>query len=152
MASRPDAAAVPCACSALRMASRAVSRFYEAGLAPTGTTTTQFSILCYIKAMGPTPLRTIADALVLERTSLYRALAPLERNGLVTLKTDPDDARVKRAYLTRAGVAQVRRVTPAWRRVQTSFLDAVGGDEWRIVSKRLASIRSRVPGTEGGIP
>lgn len=144
MAARPDATAMPCACSALRMTSRAVSRFHEACLAPTGTTTTQYSILRYIQGMGPTPLRVLADALTLERTSLYRAIGPLKRDGLAEVRTDPDDARVKRAHLTRKGAGQIRRVTPYWRRAQESFVATIGASEWTAAAKHLEELRDRV--------
>jgi DNA-binding MarR family transcriptional regulator len=94
--------------------------------------------------MGPTPLSAVANALVLERTSLYRALAPLERDGLVELRTDPADARVKRAYLPRHGVTRIRQVMPYWQRAQESFVASVGASEWGAISKRLASLRARV--------
>lgn len=136
-----DAPALPCACSALRQASRAVSRHYEACLAPTGTTTTQYSILRHLQREGTTPLRRIADALELERTSLYRAIAPLAEDDLVALRVDPDDARVKQATLTRKGVAKIREVRPHWQRAQDSFLAAVGAGEWTSVSKRLEELR-----------
>lgn len=134
----------PCACSALRMASRAVSRHYEACLAPTGTTTTQYSILRYLQREGPTALRPLADALELERTSLYRALAPLRRADLVAVRDHPDDGRVKRAHLTRKGSAKIREVLPYWRRAQAAFLTAVGPDFWGAASSELEELRGRM--------
>ena len=136
-----DPRSLPCACSSLRQATRAVSRHYEACLAPTGATTTQYSILRYLQDEGTTPLRRIADTLELERTSLYRAIAPLERDGLVALRVDPDDARVKLAKLTRRGVAKIREIRPHWLRAQESFVAAVGAVEWNTVAKHLEGLR-----------
>ncbi len=132
----------PCACSALRMTSRAVSRHYEACLAPSGTTATQYSILRHLEREGPSPLRPLADALELERTSLYRAIAPLERDGLVELRSDPGDGRVKIAHLTRKGAARIQEVLPLWRQAQTAFLTAVGEGAWSEVSARLDDLRA----------
>lgn len=140
MTDRPDPTALPCACSALRMATRAVSRFYEACLAPTGTTATQYSLLRYIQDHGPTPLRALADTYVLERTSLYRAIQPLERDGLVELRTDPNDARRKLAYLTPEGAARIDLVRPYWRRAQEVFVSTVGTDEWMAHWERLETL------------
>ncbi len=136
-----DAPSFPCACSALRQTTRAVSRHYEACLAPTGTTTTQYSILRYLQREGTSPLRRIADDLELERTSLYRAIAPLEQGRLIALRVDPNDARVKRASLTRRGTAKIREVRPHWQRAQDTFLAAVGSLEWATVSQRLEGLR-----------
>jgi len=95
---------LPCACSSLRSATRVVSRHYEAFLAPTGTTATQFSILRLLQCDGPRPLSRIAEALVMERTTLYRALAPLERSGLIRLRDDAADSRAKCAVAEGAAV------------------------------------------------
>ena len=142
-----DPSAFPCACTALRKASRAVSRHYEACLSPTGTTATQFSILRCLQREGPLPQSRIADMLVMERTSLYRAIAPLEREGLVELRIDPGDARAKLARLTRKGAVRIAKILPHWRRAQRSFLDAVGGNEWVRVSSRLDRILRSVQET-----
>ena len=138
----PDPQSLPCACSALRQATRAVSRHYEACLAPTGTTTSQYSILRYLQREGRSPLRRIADALELERTSLYRAIAPLEQDGFVALRVDQHDARVKLAKLTRKGAAKIREIRPHWLRAQESFMAAVGAVEWTTVSTRLDALRN----------
>lgn len=147
--------AFPCACSALRQATRAVSRHYEACLAPTGATTTQFSILAYLQRESPSPLMTIAGVLELERTSLYRALRPLARDGLVALDPDPDDARAKLARLTPDGVAKILEILPHWRRAQASFLEAVGAPAWSEVSRSLDDLRGSMasdPRVEGQLP
>lgn len=136
-----DSPRFPCACSSLRQITRAVSRHYEACLAPTGTTTAQYSILRYLQREGTTPLRRIADDLELERTSLYRAIAPLEQDRLIALRIDPDDARVKRASLTKKGTTRISEVRPYWQRAQDAFLAAVGDVEWMTVSKRLEGLR-----------
>lgn len=126
------------------MASRAVSRHYEACLAPTNTTATQFSILCFLQQVGPTPLRPLADALELERTSLYRALRPLQRKRLVEVQSDPDDGRVKQARITRTGQTKISEVLPYWRQAQASFLAAVGPTSWSTVSDNLEQLRERM--------
>ena len=87
-------------------------------------------------------MRRAADALELERTSLYRAIATLERGGLVSSGVDPNDARVKRAKLTPSGEAKIAEILPHWRRAQESFLAAVGPAEWAAVAERLDGLRS----------
>ncbi len=147
--------ALPCACSALRQATRAVSRHYEAFLAPAGVTVTQYSLLRYLQREGATPLRRIANAMELERTSLYRALATLERDGLVRSWTDPDDARVKQAELTEAGGLKIVEALPHWQRAQTTFMAAVGEVEWLGVAQRLEELREGIahdPEMHGQLP
>jgi DNA-binding MarR family transcriptional regulator len=130
--------------------SRAVSRHYEACLAPSGLTATQFSILRSLRRDGPAALSRLAEALVMERTSLYRALAPLERDGLVALRADPGDVRIRLADLTRKGKARIDAALPHWERAQGAFLDAVGNAEWRRVSRQLTRMLKSMSGGSRG--
>ena len=76
-----------CAAGAVRRASRSLTRLYDQDLARAGVTTTQFSILRTLQRNGGCmPLADLAADLVFERTSLYRALVPLRRGGLVTVQ------------------------------------------------------------------
>src|SRR5436309_2855696 len=92
-----------CAAGTLRRASRSVSRLYDHRLARAGVTSTQFSILRALERHAePVPLSALAEEQVLERTSLYRALDPLIREGLVTLAAG-NGRRAKVAALTTMG-------------------------------------------------
>lgn len=55
------------------------------------------------------------------------AIKPLEKRGLVALKADEADARVRRPGLTDEGRAVVARAVPLWReehaRVQAELVD-----------------------------
>jgi len=72
-----DLLAGPCACTALRKAGRAVSRAYDEALAAHGMSTAQFAILRHVARGAPLALSRLAEQLVMDRTSLYRAVAPL---------------------------------------------------------------------------
>ena len=90
-----------CAAGTLRRATRSITRAYDRCLAAVGLTTTQFSILRAIERhRGPVALSELADEQVFERTSLYRALEPLERDGLVTIGAGK--GRAKSVALTTA--------------------------------------------------
>ncbi|HWH50719.1 MAG TPA: hypothetical protein VN651_04195, partial [Gemmatimonadaceae bacterium] len=99
----PSPAASICAAGTLRRATRSVARIYDAHLARAGLTTTQFSLLVALERRAtPTPLTELAAEQVFERTSLYRAIAPLEREGLVALTAGA--GRSKQVQLTAKGV------------------------------------------------
>src|ERR1044072_3398166 len=70
-----------CACTTLRKPAPAVARVYDDALAEAGMTTAQFAILRHIAREQPVPLSRLADSLVMDRTSLYRALAPSAGKG-----------------------------------------------------------------------
>src|SRR3989442_5439261 len=76
-------AARECTANNLRRASRQISSFFDEAMADCGVRGTQFSLLTALAVGGEMPLTRLADALALDRTTLTRNLAPLEREGLV---------------------------------------------------------------------
>jgi DNA-binding MarR family transcriptional regulator len=122
-------ALLPCACTTLRKAARAVSRVYDAALAPAGLTTTQFAIIRSVAKHGGMPLSRLADALVMERTSLYRTLSPMTRAGWIRIDAGPR-GRARLATATAEGLAAMREATPAWEDAQARIIGAVGREDW----------------------
>jgi DNA-binding MarR family transcriptional regulator len=106
-----------CHCLAARRQARAISRIYEQRLRPHGLRATQFSVLAALAIKGPTPVRELADLLGLERTTLTRVGAPLERQGWIRADRAAD-ARVRPLRLTPAGRRKLERAYPAWREAQ----------------------------------
>jgi DNA-binding MarR family transcriptional regulator len=132
-------ATAKCAAGTLRRASRSITRVYDDRLAPAGLTTMQFSILRTLDRRDhPTPLSELADELAFERTSLYRALKPLARDGLVVVTTDR--GRVKRVGLTANGRRRVQQALPHWTAAQETFLDRFGRSAWNTLSAQLVAI------------
>src|SRR5262249_16372650 len=72
-----------CACSEVRNGTGGVSRMYEDFLRDEGLNGTQFSLLSLIRAGKELSISTLGRAMALDRTSITRALAPLEREGLI---------------------------------------------------------------------
>lgn len=118
----------PCVCTALRKASRAVSRFYDEALAPTGLTTPQFAVLRQVAGMGDPPLSRLAEALVMDRTTLYRTLQPLVRDALLSITPGP--GRAKSVHLTDEGRRRMQAATPPWEAAQAAFLHRFGAAAW----------------------
>ena len=107
-----------CYCLAARRTAREITRIYEAGLRPFGLRATQFSILAALSLMGPTPVGDLADVLGLERTSLTRSAAVVERNGWIVAGRSTD-AREHVLQVTEAGRAKIEAAFPAWQEAQT---------------------------------
>lgn len=127
-----------CACTALRKASRAVTRLYDEALAGSGMSIVQFSVLRHIAREGQPELMRLAETLVMDRTTLYRALKPLEQRGWVALS---DAARrAKHVALTPAGEAALRAATEAWRAAQSRLLGGYGAAEWARMQAGLARL------------
>jgi DNA-binding MarR family transcriptional regulator len=136
-----------CAAGTLRRAARSIARVYDRRLASAGLTTTQFSILVALQRHGtPVALTELAEELVFERTSLYRALEPMRREGLVALS--PGLGRAKQAGLTPGGIRRIARATPHWTKAQETFVAHFGRSEW----KRLAGQLVDIVGVARGMP
>jgi DNA-binding MarR family transcriptional regulator len=133
-----------CACTALRKASRAVTRLYDEALGDTGMTIVQFSVLRNLQREGDLPLMQLADMLVMERTTLYRALAPLERQGWVSIGDGA--GRAKTASLTAAGAEAVIASTAAWQRAQRKLLAAIGAEDWNTLDASLGRLVNAAQG------
>ena len=104
-----------CYSLALRRAARAVSRQYDAALAPLALNNGQFSMLVLLAGLGPVRIQKIAETLAMDRTTVTAALKPLQRRKLVRVDVAGDDARAREAVLTPAGEALLREAMPLWR-------------------------------------
>ncbi|WP_208411684.1 MarR family winged helix-turn-helix transcriptional regulator [Sphingomonas naasensis] len=122
------AASAACACTTLRKAARAVTRAYDDALAVNAMTTAQFAILRYIARGEPLPLSRLAEQLALDRTSLYRALAPIEAKGWAIVAAG--EGKTKLASLTAAGRAAIATAETDWEGVQERIVGAMGKEKW----------------------
>jgi len=104
---------------------------YDTVLAPTGLKSTQYGILSELNSRGaalPT-VRELAEELVMDRSTLGQNLRPLERDGLVTLLTDPKDRRNRLIALTRSGLGKFKEAAKYWKIAQDRFEATFGEQE-----------------------
>jgi DNA-binding MarR family transcriptional regulator len=106
-----------CHCLAARKRARAVTRLYEEKLRPHGLRATQYSILATLALKGTTPVGELAEILGLERTSLTRSAAVVERNGWITSE-ESDDARERPLRITDGGFEKLLAAFPDWKEAQ----------------------------------
>ncbi len=137
-----DAAASACHCQALRQAARRVSALYDAALAPYGLRISQYVVLARLRADGPRGIQALADALAMDRTTLGRALRPLERDGLVRLARDPADARSRRIALTEEGGLRLAQARLAWAAAQAHFEHGFGPERTMLLHRELAAVQA----------
>jgi DNA-binding MarR family transcriptional regulator len=128
----------PCACTALRKAARAVSRVYDDALSGRGISTAQFAILRHVGRGEPVGLSPLADQLAMDRTTLYRGLAPLEAKGWVAVEQGPGKARL--ASLTPAGRAAMNEAEDDWHEVQARIVAALGAEQWATLQSTLRAV------------
>lgn len=102
-------------------------------------TITQFAVLRNLAREGTLPLSRLADLLVMERTSLYRTLTPIEAHGWVSVSSG-DRGRTKQAAITQAGHDALDRATSAWEETQNDIVGAIGVPAWQALEQQLARL------------
>lgn len=138
--SRTDAASEVCNCFAIRSAARQTSQFYDRHLAPAGLRTTQFSVLANLRHRGALAINELANAMAMDRTTMGRALRPLEREGLVVIGPGRD-RRTRALHLTEAGRDRLRQAAPLWREAQAAFEKGYGAREAETLRTALLRVR-----------
>lgn len=117
-----------CFCLASRRAARRITRTFDRELRPYGLRVTQFTILVMLSLRGATTIGELAEVLGVERTTLTRNLALIEKAGWIKIEPDEDDARSRIVGVTDAGCEAVGRAFPGWRKAQDATAAAIGSD------------------------
>lgn len=125
----PAAAAVtPQGCTnlKLRQLSRAVTRHYDAYVAPLGLKNTQYSLLSHVLRLGPIRPVDLAQHMRLDASTLTRNLQPLVTQGWVVLGPG-EDARSRLVEVTEDGRAKRAEAQRAWKQAQLALNERLGG-------------------------
>jgi DNA-binding MarR family transcriptional regulator len=115
-----------CNCNAMRKASRQITRFYDAQLAPTGLRITQFLTLAALNEVGSAAINALAERLDIERTAMGKMVGFLERDALIRLRPSPTDGRSRLIELTEKGRRLHKEAAPLWRDAQRQFAQLNG--------------------------
>ena len=134
-----------CALFNLRKVSRAVSQIYEGLIGPSGITGPQFSALVAMSTRDEWTLTRLAEALTVDRTTMTRNLALMEKEGLVAIAAGPD-RRERVISVTPKGRDSLARALPLWRRAQGRLARALGAQRLRRLVKILASASESLAG------
>jgi len=118
-----------CACFDMRKTTRAVSRLYDDCLRPLGLNITQYSLLRVIESEPQITVSTLGRYMVMDRTSVTRALLPLERDGLVRSDAG-SDKRTRIVSLTKKGANLLANARRRWENAQKIFLELIGDRRW----------------------
>lgn len=116
-----------CTCFNLRKATRAVTQIYDAALAPASLRATQFSVLVAAQKSAGITMGRLAEELVMDRTTLSRNLAPLERDGLLRVVAG-DDRRSREVQITQIGRTRLKQTLPLWKAAQARMVARLGKD------------------------
>ena len=90
---------------------------------------------------GPLSINELAKSMVMDRTTLGRAIRPLERDRLLAIGAG-DDGRTRSLKLTPAGQARLKAAAAKWREAQKEFELAFGAPDaadMRTVLRRVVA-------------
>jgi DNA-binding MarR family transcriptional regulator len=129
-----------CNCFALRQAARYVTQIYERHLSRVGLTAAQFTIMAKLARKPQLTMVDLADSMVMERTTLVRALKPLQRDGLVISEASEHDGRTYLFTLSDTGKQLFEQAAAAWREAQEEFESKFGRARAKTLRSELFSM------------
>jgi DNA-binding MarR family transcriptional regulator len=129
-----------CNCFAARQAARHLTKLYERHLSDAGLTSAQFSIMVALEEAGQMTMIELAKALVMDRTTLLRAIKPLQREDLLVSKPSEDDVRRLVFSLSAAGGRRLKKALTLWSKAQQELEAAIGSSEAARLRRELFAL------------
>ncbi|HEV7778006.1 MAG TPA: MarR family winged helix-turn-helix transcriptional regulator [Luteibacter sp.] len=131
-----------CNAFTLRRAARAITQLYERHIALSGLTSSQFSIISAVRHAPGMSMAELAETMGMDRTTLVRALKPLQRDRLVVTVAALKGSRQLALNLSAEGMARYEGALPYWMAAQKEFEARVGTDRARKLREELLEIGS----------
>ena len=128
-----------CASANFRRAARVITRHYEKELRGAGVSATQLPLLAAINAGINTSIAALADALDLERSTISRELAILERHALIAVE-EGNDKRTRVLKLTPRGHKMLAAAFRAWKRAHAAIVGAYGDQPYELLLTQVKSL------------
>lgn len=131
----------PCLYLRLRIASRRLLSLYEAKLAPSGVTMSQFGILTAAAQEPGLTMSRMAEMRELSPSTLTRTLQPLEDAGWLETYADEENRRVRRVQLTKEGRGKLKVAYGFWKEAQAeaeAIVSAKAVDQVLRATEKLA--------------
>jgi DNA-binding MarR family transcriptional regulator len=136
-----------CPAMRVRAASRMLARLYDEAFREIGLEVPQLALLAALATQRDSGFKVteIARALVIDRTSVTRAIRPLEKAGLLRVARSPNDARSKIVVITRAGERMLRDAYPRWERTTKRIRKVFGPARLDVLSAELEALVAAGP-------
>ncbi|NBB10224.1 MarR family transcriptional regulator [Pseudomonas sp. SLFW] len=117
-----------CHCLAVRRNARYLTRLYDRHLARTDLSISQFSLLAMLVKHPEISISDLAEIMVMERTTLVRALKPLQMSGFVLSRTEGPRSAL-RLFLSEGGRAKFEEALPDWDAAQAELEAEMGREQ-----------------------
>lgn len=129
-----------CNCFAARQAARRITRHYERFLSEVELTSAQFAILVLLKEKNQATMTELAQMLGMDRTTLLRALKPLQREHLLETRRSAGDARQLGLSLSATGKRKLKEGMRLWQDAQREFEAQVGSERAARLRRELLAL------------
>lgn len=130
-----------CNCFAVRQAARVVTQIYERHISQAGITASQFTILAVICSQPDLGMVELAQALVMDRTSLVRALKPLVDEQYIEKRSAGTGMRSKVSFaLTEKGKDTFAIAGRYWNDAQKEWEERIGAERARALRDELIHV------------
>ncbi|RFB69727.1 MULTISPECIES: MarR family winged helix-turn-helix transcriptional regulator [unclassified Herbaspirillum] len=131
-----------CNLFATKQAARFVTQLYERHLAVVNVTSSQVTILAVLHQRPDITMTELSEMVVMDRTSLVRAIQPLSRDGYILQKSEPGSRKISLS-LSKAGARKYLDAVPCWRAAQEEYEELVGKDRAKLLRQELMAITQR---------
>jgi DNA-binding MarR family transcriptional regulator len=125
-----------CMCHRTRMAARAVTRLYDDRLRSVGLRATQLAVLVAVGGDDVVSITALAKFMGMDRSTLTRNLAPLERESLIRVGNE-GWRRSRMVEITKKGRSRLREALPLWEKAQETLQRKLGIRKWDAIRADL---------------
>lgn len=119
-----------CFAEAVRVANRALTRFYNERLGEVDIGIAQMALLIRLYYRPGIGVTRLAEQLDVDRTTLARNLRVLARAGHIEFGASGDDRRTRQVRLTARGFESMEAALPLWHEAQRQLEAALGAERW----------------------
>ncbi|WP_428342853.1 MarR family winged helix-turn-helix transcriptional regulator [Mycobacterium sp.] len=127
-------------CLGMRVARlhRVINAIFDDTLAPLGISVSQLEVLSTLVVAGqPLKPAQLADLCAVERSTMSRNVALLERKGWITTTSRSTDGRALAVTVSTEGRHMLNRAEQAWSTAQATARDTLGNDAAAILDTWL---------------
>jgi DNA-binding MarR family transcriptional regulator len=114
------------------MAARAVTRLYDDTLRAVGLRATQLAVLVAVGGDDVVSITALAKFMGMDRSTLTRNLAPLEREGLIRVGNE-GWRRSRTVEITKKGRSRLCEAFPLWEKAQEILRRKLGARKWAVI-------------------
>lgn len=122
----------------------------DRALKPRGITRSQWWILAFLSRRDGMTLTALAADLDLTKVAVGKFVDRMEAAGLLERRSDQQDARVKRVYLTRKGIKLVGTIRESVDSIEADIQDDISDEELATAAAVLVKIKRNLLGIAGG--